>query len=161
MEELPIIKKLREDLQKAEKELRFDVPKELRKAASHGDLSENAEYEAAKQRQSFLQARVGHLHSRIHSLSSLRLENIPKDTVAFGSKVHLEDLNTGEKVVYELVTPEEVDPKNGKISAGSPLGSSLLNKRVGEEILVNLPSGNKEYAVTNLETLHDLTVKET
>ncbi|MBI5560005.1 MAG: transcription elongation factor GreA [Deltaproteobacteria bacterium] len=159
MKELPIVKKLKEELKKVERELRFEVPKELRKAAAHGDLRENAEYEAAKQRQSFLQSRLHHLNSRIHSLSSLKLENIPKDTVAFGSKVYLENLTSGDKVVYELVTPEEVDPKNGKISVSSPIGRALLSKYVGDEVSINLPSGLKEYGITALETLHDLVFK--
>lgn len=156
MHELPIVKQLKEELQKVEKELRIDVPKELRKAAAHGDLRENAEYEAAKQRQSFLQARSAHLSSRINTLSSLKLELIPRDAVGFGSRVHLEDQNTGDEVVYEIVTPEEVDPRNGKISVNSPIGKALLNKAAGDDITISLPTGVKEYAVTELYTLHDL-----
>jgi transcription elongation factor GreA len=140
MLELPIVKQLRDELQKVEKELRIDCPKELQEAAAHGDLSENAEYEAAKHRQSFLQARVAHLNSRITTLVSLKLDNIPRDAVGFGSRVHLEDLDSGIEVVYELVTPEEVDPR----------------KEEGEEVTINLPTGVKEYAVTKLYTLHDL-----
>lgn len=156
MHELPIVKQLKEELQKVEKELRIDVPKELRKAAAHGDLRENAEYEAAKQRQSFLQARSAHLSSRINTLSSLKLDLIPRDAVGFGSRVHLEDQNTGVEVVYEIVTPEEVDPRNGKISVNSPIGKALLNKAAGDDITISLPTGVKEYAVTELYTLHDL-----
>lgn len=161
MKELPIIEKLKEELKKADRELRIEVPKELQKAAAHGDLRENSEYEAAKHRQSFLQARVRHLAIRINSLSSLKLEDIPKGAVAFGSKIYLEDANTGENLSYELVTPEEVDPKNGKISISSPIGRALLNKTGGDEVVINLPSGTKEYAITRLETLHDLLAKET
>ncbi|MBI5492998.1 MAG: transcription elongation factor GreA [Deltaproteobacteria bacterium] len=156
MHELPIVKQLTEELQKVEKELRIDVPKELRKAAAHGDLRENAEYEAAKQRQSFLQARVAHLTARINTLASLKLDNIPKDSVGFGSRIHLEDANTGEEVVFELVTPEEVDARNGKISVSSPIGKALLNKSEGDELSITLPSGVKEYAVKEVYTLHDL-----
>ncbi|MBI5643370.1 MAG: transcription elongation factor GreA [Deltaproteobacteria bacterium] len=156
MHELPIVKQLKEELQRVEKELRIDVPKELQKAAAHGDLRENAEYEAAKQRQSFLQARVAHLSTRINTLTSLKLENIPKDSAGFGSKVHLDDLNSGEEVTFELVTPEEVDPRNGKISVSSPIGKALLNKKTGDEIIIILPSGKKEYAVKEIHTLHDL-----
>ncbi|MDH4227002.1 MAG: transcription elongation factor GreA [Deltaproteobacteria bacterium] len=160
MKELPILEKLKDDLKKAERELRVEVPKELQKAAAHGDLRENAEYEAAKQRQSFLQARVAHLSGRINSLSSLKLDDIPKDSIAFGSKVELEDLNTGDAVVYELVTPEEVDPKNGKISVSSPIGRALLNKSVGDDVIINLPSGTKEYGITSIDTLHDILARE-
>ncbi len=155
MPELPILKELKEELKKVEKELRVDCPRELRTAAAHGDLSENAEYDAAKQRQSFLQARVTHLVSRISALSSLKFDNIPTDAVGFGSRVHLEDLNDGTEVVYDLVTPEEVDPRNGKISVSSPIGSALLNKKEGEEVVVKLPSGTKEYEVTELHTIHE------
>ncbi len=154
--ELPIVKQLREELQKVEKELRVDCPKELQKAAAHGDFKENAEYDAAKQRQSFLQARVAHLNSRINSLVSLKLDNIPKDAVGFGSRIHLEDLNTGEALVYELVTPEEVDPRNGKISVSSPIGRALLNKAAGEEVTIVLPTGTREFAITEVYTLHEL-----
>ncbi len=154
--ELPIVKQLKDELQKVEKELRIDVPKELRKAAAHGDLRENAEYEAAKQRQSFLQARVAHLSTRINTLASLKLDNIPKDAVGFGSRVHLEDANSGEEAVFELVTPEEVDARNGKISVSSPIGKALLNKAEGDDVVITLPSGVREYAVKEVYTLHDL-----
>lgn len=154
--ELPIVKQLRDELQKVEKELRVDCPKELQKAAAHGDFKENAEYDAAKQRQSFLQARVAHLNSRINSLVSLKLDNIPKDAIGFGSRIHLEDLNTGEALVYELVTPEEVDPRNGKISVSSPIGRALLNKAAGEEVTIVLPTGTREFAITEVYTLHEL-----
>lgn len=160
MPELPIIKKLKAELKKVEKELRVDCPRELQTAAAHGDLSENAEYDAAKQRQSFLQARAGHLTSRISSLSSLKFDNIPKDAVGFGSRVHMEDLSTGDTVVYELVTPEEVDPRNGKISVSSPIGSALLNKAEGDEVVVKLPSGVKEYEITEIHTIHSLFLAE-
>jgi transcription elongation factor GreA len=156
MHELPIVKQLKEELQKVEKELRVDVPKELQKAAAHGDLRENAEYEAAKHRQSFLQARAGHLSARINTLTSLKLEDLPKNAVGFGSRVHLEDLATGDESIFELVTPEEVDPRNGKISVSSPIGRALLNKNVGDEVVIVLPGGKKEYEVTQLFTLHEL-----
>ncbi|MBZ0220716.1 MAG: transcription elongation factor GreA [Candidatus Methylomirabilis sp.] len=156
MHELPIIKQLKEELQKVERELRVDVPKELQKAAAHGDLRENAEYEAAKHRQSFLQARAAHLSARINTLSSLKLDDIPRGSAGFGSRIHLEDLATGEEAIFELVTPEEVDPRNGKISVSSPIGKALLNKGVGDEVVVSLPSGRKEYEVTEIYTLHDL-----
>jgi len=159
MAELPIVKRLREELAKVERELRVDVPRELREAAAHGDLSENAEYDAAKQRQSYLQARAAQLSSRINLLSTLKLDNIPRDVVGFGSRVSLEDLESGDSVVFEIVTPEEVDPRNGKISASSPIGNALLNKTEGEEVFIKLPTGAKEYAVTRVETIHDLVDK--
>lgn len=156
MIELPIIKQLKDELAKVDKELRIDVPRELKKAAAHGDFKENSEYDAAKQRQFFLQARIAHLTSRINMLVSLNFDNIPKDAIGFGSRIHLEDHNTGEGVVYELVTPEEVDARNGKISVSSPIGSALLNKAKGDEVTINLPGGVKEYEITEVHTLHDL-----
>lgn len=156
MHKLPIIKQLEEELKKVERELRIELPKEIRKAAAHGDLRENAEYHAAKERQTFLQARLAHLHTRISALSSINLNTLPKDKIAFGSKVFLEDLNTGDEVIYELVTPEDVDPKNGKISIASPIGNALLNKEVGDEVIIQLPTGKKEYSINKLITLHDM-----
>lgn len=156
MHKLPIIKQLEEELKKLDRELRIELPKELRKAAAHGDFRENAEYHAAKERQTFLQARFAQMQARINSLSSINLDALPRDRVAFGSKVFLEDLNTGEKIVYELVTPEEVDPKNGKVSVSSPVGSALLNKEIGDEVTIQLPVGKKEYSVNRLITLHDM-----
>lgn len=159
MFELPIIKQLKDELAKVERELRVDCPRELKKAAAHGDFKENSEYDAAKQRQTFLQARVAHLNARINMLVSLDFDNIPKDTIGFGSRIALDDLNSGEPVVYELVTPEEVDARNGKISVSSPIGQALMNKRVGDDITITLPGGVKEYEVTGVETLHDLILK--
>jgi len=156
MKNFPALDRLEAELEKVTRELRVDVPRELKLAADHGDLSENSEYDAAKQRQSFLQARAAQLTKRIEALSSLKLDDLPRDAVAFGSRVHLEDLDTGTKVIYELVTPEEVDPRNGKISVGSPIGNALLNKAVDEEITINLPTGVKEYAILKIETLHEL-----
>ncbi len=158
--ELPILTKLRDELKEVERELRVDVPRELRTAAAHGDLRENSEYEAAKHRQSFLQARAGQLSQRINSLTSLNLDDIPRNVIGFGSKVYLEDMDSGDEVVYELVTPEEVDPKIGKISVSSPIGHALLNKEEGDDITIALPSGTKEYGVTRLETIHELLLKE-
>ena len=156
MKRLPIVQRLQDELKKLERELRIEIPKELRIAAAHGDLRENAEHQAAKERQRFLEARVSHLGARIRSLASLKLEDIPKDTVGFGSRVHLEEISTGNNIVYELVTPEEVDPKNGKISVSSPLGRALLRKTAGDDVTINLPSGIREYGILKVETLHDL-----
>lgn len=154
--QIPIIKQLEGELKRLERELRIDLPKELQKAAAHGDLSENAEYKAARERQSYLQARIAHLRIRINSLSSINLNSLPRDRVAFGAKIFLEDLTTGDKVVYELVTPEDVDPRNGKISVASPIGKALLNKKVGDGVRINLPTGVKEYEVTDIVTLHEM-----
>ncbi len=156
MARLPIIEKLEEELKGLERELRVEVPKELKKAADHGDLRENAEYNAAKERQAFLQARISQLSERINSLSSLNLAQIPKDKVAFGSRVELLDLESDETKTFELVSPEEVDPAKGKISINSPIGRGLIGKREGDEVIISMPSGRHEYEVTSLLTLHDI-----
>lgn len=156
MKKLPIVIQLEEDIRRLERELRVDVPKELHKAAAHGDLRENAEYSAAKDRQSFLQSRISQLRARVNSLSTLKIGTLPRDKVAFGAKVTLSDLDSGEESVYELVTPEEVDPGEGKISVGSPIGKSLMGKAEGDEVVISLPTGVKEYEVVNLVTLHDI-----
>ncbi len=156
MMKLPALTRLEEEFEKVSRELRVDVPKDLKTAAAHGDLSENSEYDAAKQRQSFLQARASQLSSRIEALSSLKLDDIPKDSIAFGARVTLEDLETEEIVTYELVTSEEVDPRNGKISVNSPIGKALLMKKVDDEIVIDLPAGTRELVVIKLLTLHEL-----
>ena len=160
MRELPVLDRLRAEFKKVERELRVEIPKELRLAAAHGDLSENSEYDAAKERQAFLEARAAQLSQRITSLSSLKISDIPRGAVGFGSRIHLEDMDSGAAVIYELVTPEEVDPKVGKISVSSPIGRALLNKVVDDDVVIALPSGTKEYAVTKLETIHDILSKE-
>ncbi len=159
MLKLPALERLEEEFEKVSRELRVDVPRDLKTAAAHGDLSENSEYDAAKQRQSFLQARASQLSSRIEALSSLKLDDIPRDSIAFGARVTLEDQDTGEVVTYELVTPEEVDPRNGKISVNSPIGRALLRKEVDDEIVIDLPAGTREFVVTKLLTLHELLEK--
>lgn len=156
MKELPILTKLKAEYDVVERELRVEVPKELATAAAHGDLRENAEYEAAKHRQSFLQARGAHLQNRIAMLSGLDLDAIPRDKIGFGSKVVLEDLDEGGTIEYEIVTPEEVNPKEGKISLSSPIGKSLHNKKEGDEVEAKLPSGDRYFEVKKLTTLHDV-----
>lgn len=156
MAELPIIERLKAELRSLERELKVEIPKELRKAAAHGDLRENAEYAAAKERQSFLQARIAHLRKRIESLSSLRLEDIPKDRVAFGAKVRVMDLESGEEKIYKIVSPEDVNPKEGKISVNSPIGKGLMGKAVGDEVTIDLPSGRKGFEILEIVSIHEL-----
>lgn len=160
MKKLPIITKLEEELAKVTKELRIEVPKALREAAAHGDLSENSEYDAAKQRQTFLDARASHLSTRINTLANIKLDDIPKDRIAFGAQVELEDMDSGDMVNYELVTPDEVEPRIGKISVGSPIGKALLHKKLDEEITINLPTGVKEYLVVGIKTLHETLLQD-
>src|SRR5208282_3262781 len=127
-----IKKKLQEELNTLERELAYDIPRELKKAAALGDLSENAEYHMAKQRQEYLKARVRQLGQRLSELSLINMNNIPKDKVGLGSTVKVYDSAKNEEMEYQLVTSEESDVAAGKISTNSPIGRALLNKKVGD-----------------------------
>ena len=150
-----IKKRLRDEIKTLEHELRVELPKEILRAREHGDLRENAEYKAAKERQSYLQARVGQLHQRLATLSMVNLDKIPRDKVGLGSTVHLRDTTTGDEVVYEIVTPEEADPGSGRISPSSPIGRCLLGHEDGDEVQVKVPSGTRDLEITRLITIHD------
>ena len=136
-------------------ELKVTLPKEILKAREHGDLRENAEYKAAKERQSYLQARIAGLHRRLAALQMANLSKIPKGKVGLGSSIDLLDVKTGEAVSYELVTPEESDPSVGRISPSSPIGACLLNHEVGDIVEVRAPSGTRELEIVKLVTIHD------
>ncbi len=138
------------------RELTVDLPKELERARAHGDLSENAEWAMAKQRQEFLRARVANLEARIAELSSINLDSIPRDTVGLGSRVTLEDLDEGGTMDYEIVVPEEVDGAQNRISLSSPLGRALLGKSEQDDIEVTTPKGKRSYLVVKLTTIHAL-----
>ena len=152
---IDIKKKLEEEIKTLDYELKVHLPKEILKAREHGDLRENAEYKAAKERQSFLQARIGQLYRRVAALSMMNLDKIPRDKVGLGSTVSLRQTDTGENVVYEIVTPEESDPAQGRISPSSPIGRSLLNHEPGDTVEVKVPSGTREYEIRKLVTIHD------
>jgi transcription elongation factor GreA len=150
-----IKKRLEEEMKTLDFELKVTLPKEILRAREHGDLRENAEYKAAKERQSFLQARLGQLHRRVAALSMVNLDKIPHDKVGRGSTVSLRHTGNGEEVVYELVTPEEADPTVGRISPSSPIGKSLLGHEEGDTVEVKVPAGTKEYEIIKLVTMHD------
>lgn len=150
-----IKKRLEEQIRALDYELKVQLPKEILRAREHGDLRENAEYKAAKERQSYLQARIGQLHRRLAALSLVNLDKIPRDKVGLGSTVSLRHTGNGERVVYEIVTPEESDPTLGRISPSSPIGKSLLGHEEGDVVEVKVPSGSKEYEITRLVTIHD------
>lgn len=157
--ELPIRKRLREELESLRHELTVQVPKALQEAAAQGDLSENAEYESARARQDFLRARVRQLEERVREIAMYDFSNIPRDMVAYGSRVRLEDVNSGQEMEYQIVFPEEVDPSAGHVSLNSPIGQALLRKEVGDEVEVITPQGKRTYQILRLQTLHDLTEK--
>jgi transcription elongation factor GreA len=154
--ELPIIKRLKKDLEELYHELNVRIPKDLQEAAAHGDLSENAEYEAARARQDFVRARIAQLEERIRQLSLYNLSSIPKDLVAYGSRVKLENIDDGAMLEYQIVFPEEVNPATGHISLHSPIGQALLRKAVGDEVEVVTPQGKQTYQIVELLTLHEL-----
>lgn len=154
--ELPIVKRLKRDLDELYHELNVRIPKDLQEAAAHGDLSENAEYEAARARQDFVRARIAQLEERACQLALYNLSSIPQSVIAYGSRVKLEDVEVGEVTEYQIVFPEEVDPAAGYISLHSPLGQALLHKEVGDEVEVVTPQGKRYYQIISLLTLHDL-----
>jgi transcription elongation factor GreA len=148
-------KKLQEEIDALERELVYELPKEIKRAAALGDLSENAEYHMAKQRQEFVKARVRQLGKRLADLSLTNMNNIPRDKVGLGSTVKVYDSGKDEEIEYKLVTSEESDVAAGKVSTSSPIGRALLNKRVGDEATVITPSGKRELEILSLTTIHD------
>ena len=150
-----IRRKLQEEINALEHELVHELPKEIKKAAALGDLSENAEYHMAKQRQEYVKARVRQLGKRLADLSMVNMNNIPKDKVGLGSTVKVYDNSKNEEMEYNLVTSEESDVAAGKISTTSPIGRALLNKKVGDTAVVVTPNGKRELEVLKLTTIHD------
>jgi len=150
-----IRRKLQDEINTLEHELVHELPKEIKKAAALGDLSENAEYHMAKQRQEFVKARVRQLGKRLADLSMVNMNNIPKDKVGLGSTVKVYDSTKNEEIEYNIVTSEESDVAAGKISTTSPIGRALLNKKVGDSAMVVTPNGNRELEVLRLTTIHD------
>jgi transcription elongation factor GreA len=150
-----IKKKLQLQIEELEYELNHKIPKVIQHAREFGDLSENAEYKAAKERQTFVQARVSLLHQRLMEVDSIDIAKIPRDRIAYGSEVVLYDLEKEEKVKYKLVTSEESDPDKGLISTVSPIGQALMGKQEGDEAKVKTPTGFRNFEITRLKTIHD------
>jgi transcription elongation factor GreA len=153
--ELPILAKLKKELADLKHELTFKIPKDLQTAAAHGDLSENAEYDAAKHRQDFVRSRIGQLEGRIRELSMYTVASIPHGVVAYGSRVTVTDVDSGNETEYRIVFPEEVDAARGHISLSSPIGQAMMNKTEGDEVEVHTPSGRRTYQIVTLVTWHD------
>jgi transcription elongation factor GreA len=149
-----ILKKFEEEIQQLEKELKTELPKEIQRARELGDLRENAEYAAAKERQRLVEARISMLKKRVSEISLMNLDRIPHDKVGFGSTVHLKDAQ-GQTVIYQLVMPEDADPEHGMISTASPIGRALVNKEEGDEVNVTAPNGSRRFEIVKLVTLHD------
>ena len=153
--DLPVVQRLKKELQDLEYELKHKLPKELEEARAHGDLSENAEWEAAKHRQEIVRSRIAQIGGRIRELAMYTTSSIPQGVVAYGSRVTLEDLDEGETIDYRLVFPEEADASKGEISLSSPLGRALVNRREGDEVEVVTPKGKRYYHIVSLTTIHE------
>ena len=156
-----IKKKLQEEITLLEHELTTELPAEIKKAVALGDLSENAEYHMAKQRQVFVNARLGQLKKRMAELSLVNLANIPRDKVAFGASIVVFDSTKNEELTYKLVTSEESDVTKGLISTTSPIGRALVGKKVGDIAVVVTPGGSRELEVLKLTTIHDEVEEDT
>jgi transcription elongation factor GreA len=147
--------KLLEELGRLEHELNHELPKELMKARAHGDLSENAEFKYAKERQSYVSARMGQLQQRLSNVAMMNLDNLPRNKAAYGSRLTVLDVDKNAKTEYKLVTTEESDATRGWISTTSPIGRALLGKAVGDTVSVMTPAGKKELEILKLITIHD------
>ena len=150
-----IKQKLQQEIDHLEHELNVELPKEIAVARAHGDLSENAEYKYAKERQGYVNAKIGQLKKRMGDLGMLNLTNIPKDRSGYGSRIVVLDLQRSVEVEYKLVSSEEADVEKGLISTTSPIGRALLNRRVGDEVQVATPAGKKEFEIVRLVTIHE------
>jgi len=148
-------KKLQDQVAALDHELRHELPKEILKARAHGDLSENAEYHAAKERQGFVNARLSQLKHRLAEMSMVDLSKLPLDKVGLGSTVVVLDLQKDQEVTYKIVTSEEADVASGRISTGSPIGRGLVGKALGDTVKVVIPGGVREFEIIKLTTIHD------
>ena len=153
----PALQKLQEEIQALEHELNHELPKELKRARALGDLSENAEFIMAKQRQDYVGARLAQLKKRLAELSLINLNNIPKDRIAFGSRITLYDVDRDTEVEYKLVMSEEADVHRGLISTTSPIGRGLMGKKVGDTVKIATPNGMREFEVRAVQTIYDQT----
>jgi transcription elongation factor GreA len=150
-----LIKKFEDELMVLEKELKTELPQEIKRARELGDLRENAEYHAAKERQRLVEARISLLKKRVSDIHLMNIDKIPRDRVGFGSTVHLKDGATAAVTVYQLVMPEDADVEHGLISTASPIGRALLNKEEGDEVTVTTPNGSRRFELVKLLTIHD------
>jgi transcription elongation factor GreA len=149
-----ILKRFHDEITALERELKLELPKEIQRARELGDLRENAEYKAAKERQEIVNARIAMLKKRVGEISLMNLDRVPRDKAGFGSTVHLRG-PSGDTTVYQLVMPEEADADKGLISTSSPIGRAILNREEGDEIKVVTPAGTKRFELIKLSTIHD------
>ena len=148
-----LIKKFEDEIQTLNHELKLELPKEIKRARELGDLRENAEYQAAKERQTYVNARIAMLKRRQSEIALMNMEKIPHGKAGFGSKVTLREKD--QQVIYELVMPEDADAEKGLISTSSPIGRAILNREEGDEISVTTPNGTRRFEILKLVTIHD------
>ena len=149
-----LLKRFNTQIAALERELKFELPKEIQRAREHGDLRENAEYKAAKERQGIVNAQIAMLKKRVGEISMMNLDRIPHDRAGFGSTVRLLAEN-GDTIVYQLVMPEDADAEKGMISTSSPIGRAILNKEEGDELKVTTPNGLRRFELIKVTTIHD------
>lgn len=149
-----LIRKFEDEIAALDRELRLELPKEIKRARELGDLSENAEYHAAKERQRLVEARISMLKKRVAEIALINVDRIPKDRAGFGSILHVVE-NTGERLVFQLVMPEDADASKGLISTTSPIGRAFLNRGEGDSVKVTTPGGSREFEIVKLVTIHD------
>jgi transcription elongation factor GreA len=149
-----ILKRFNDQIAALERELRFELPREIQRARELGDLRENAEYKAAKERQGIVNTQIAMLKKRVGEISMINLDRIPRDRAGFGSTVHLRAEN-GDTIVYQLVMPEDANVEHGMISTSSPIGRAILNKEEGDEIKVTTPAGGRRFELIKVSTIHD------
>src|SRR6266850_785286 len=150
-----IKKKLEEEVRLIEYELKNELPQELKKAVAMGDLSENAEYQTAKQRQEILNAKLAHLRKRLAEVAMINFDRLPTDRASYGSTLVLYDIQKETEITYRLVSVEESDIQKGLISTTSPIGKGLLNRQEGDTVKITTPGGVKEFEILKLITIHD------
>ena len=150
-----LIKKFEDEIAALNHELKLELPKEIKRARELGDLRENAEYHAAKERQRLVEARISMLQKRVSEIALINVDRIPKDRAGFGSTLHVVESN-GEKLIFQLVMPEDADAEKGLISTTSPIGRAFLNREEGDSVTVTTPGGRREFEITKLYTIHDV-----
>jgi len=148
-----LIKRFEDEIVQLDRELTQELPKEIKRARELGDLRENAEYHAAKERQRFVEARISMLRHRVSEIQLMNLERIPKDKAGFGSRLKIRE--NGRELEYELVMPEDADPDRGLVSIASPIGRAFVGKEEGDDVTAPTPSGVRKFTIISLTTLHD------
>ena len=148
-----LIKKFEDEIAALNHELKLELPKEIKRARELGDLRENAEYQAAKERQRLVEARISMLTTRVSEISLINVDRIPTDRAGLGSTVHV--IENSETLIFQLVMPDDADAAKGLISTTSPIGRAFLNKEPGDSVKVTTPGGSREFEIIKLFTIHD------